>query len=79
MITNFGQGNIDDFLYIGLVYIGQGLISKRLKSFELKTIENIFIELTISQKKWCIIFAYRPPNFEKSLSLKKFQKVYVLL
>ena len=48
-----------------IVYVRQGLISKRLKSFESKNIETICIELTISKKKWCILFAYRPPNFEK--------------
>ena len=48
-----------------IVYMRQGLISKRLKSFESKNIETICIELTISKKKWCILFAYRPPNFEK--------------
>ena len=48
-----------------IVYVRQGLISKRLKSFESKNIEAICIELTISKKKWCILFAYRPPNFEK--------------
>ena len=48
-----------------VVDVRQGLISKRLKSFESKNIETICIELTISKKKWCILFAYRPPNFEK--------------
>ena len=48
-----------------IVYVKQGLISKRLKSFESKNIETICIELTISKKKWCILFAYRPPNFDK--------------
>ena len=52
-----GGGKID--------YVRQGLISKRLKSFESKNIETICIELIISKKKWCILFAYRPPNFEK--------------
>ena len=33
-----------------IVYVGQGLISKRLKDFESKTIETICIELTISKK-----------------------------
>ena len=48
-----------------IVYVRQGLITKRLKCFESKNTETICIELTISKKKWCILFAYRPPNFEK--------------
>ena len=48
-----------------IVYVRQGLISKRLKSLESKLIETICIELTISKKKWCSLFAYRPPNFDK--------------
>ena len=49
-----------------IVYIRQGLISKRLSKFESKGIETICIELTISKKKWCILFAYRPPNLDKN-------------
>ena len=41
------------------------MISKRLKVFETKSAETICIELTISKKKWCILFAYRPPKYEK--------------
>ena len=33
--------------------------------FEIKSAETICIELTISKKKWCILFAYRPPKYEK--------------
>ena len=36
-----------------IVYVRQGLISKRLKNFE----STICLELTISKKKWCILFA----------------------
>ena len=57
-----------------IVYVRQGLITKRLKNFESKTIETICIELTISKKKWCILFAYRPPNFPKKSFLKRSQK-----
>ena len=58
-----------------IVYVRQGLITKRLKNFESKTIETICIELTISKKKWCILFAYRPPNFPKKSFLKRSQKI----
>ena len=36
-----------------IVYVRRGLISKRLKNFE----STICLELTISKKKWCILFA----------------------
>ena len=54
-----------------IVYIREGLISKRIKNFESKIIETICIEITISKKKWCILFAYRPPNFDKQSFFKE--------
>ena len=48
-----------------MVFIRQGLISKRLETFETKIAETICIELTICKKKWCILFAYRPPGGNK--------------
>ena len=44
-----------------IVYIRQGIITRRLPKFETQVSETICVELTISQKKWCILFAYRPP------------------
>ena len=41
------------------------LVTKRLTHFESPAIESICIELTISKCKWCILFAYRPPKFNK--------------
>ena len=48
-----------------IVFIKHGIISKRLENFETKNAETICIEFTISKKKWCILFVYRPPG-EKS-------------
>ena len=45
-----------------IVYIRQGLITRRLPKFETKVSETICVELAISKKKWCILFAYRPPR-----------------
>ena len=50
-----------------LVYVKQGIIAKRLENLETKFSETICIELTISKKKWCALFAYRPPKQKKSL------------
>ena len=36
-----------------------------MKNFEMKNAETICLELTIVKKKWCILFAYRPPNTDK--------------
>ena len=45
-----------------IVYIREGFIAKRLANLERNTSETICIEVTISEKKWCIIFVYRPPH-----------------
>ena len=45
-----------------IVSIKQGLIANRLKQLETKISETIFLELTISNKKWPLVFPYRPPN-----------------
>ena len=44
------------------MFIRQGLITRRLPKFEAKVSEAICVELTISKKEWCILFAYRPPQ-----------------
>ena len=44
-----------------MTFIKEGLIAKRLYSYEDSTSETICLEVTISKKKWCITFAYRPP------------------
>ena len=46
-------------------------IITRLPKFEAQVSETIFVELTISKKKWCILFAYRPPQ---SNNLKTFSE-----
>ena len=45
-----------------IVFIKQGLIVNRLKQLETKISVTIFLELTISNKKWLLVFAYWPPN-----------------
>ena len=48
-----------------MLFIRQGLITRRLRKFETKVSETICVELTISKKKWCILFAYGPPENNK--------------
>ena len=45
-----------------MVHIRDIIIAKRFKSLEGKHSETICLELTVSKKKWCITFAYRPPS-----------------
>ena len=45
-----------------MVFIREGLITKRLENSETKLSETICLELTVSNKKWFILFAYRPPQ-----------------
>ena len=40
-----------------MVFIKKELLAKRLENFETKSTETICIELLISKRKWCIIFA----------------------
>ena len=40
-----------------IVFIRQDLITRRLPKFETKVPETMRVELTISKKKWCILFA----------------------
>ena len=49
---------------------------KRIPKFEAKKADTICIEITITKKKWCILFAYRPPNFSKT---EFFEKISVTL
>ena len=45
-----------------MVFVPNSIIAKRLESLERKESETICIKVTISKKKWCITFAYRPPQ-----------------
>ena len=55
-----------------IVYVKNDLIAKRIDSFEGKNGEFICLEITISKKKWCVVFAYRPPrNINKNLFFKE--------
>ena len=47
--------------------VKQGIIAKRLENHETKFSETTCIELTISKKKWCALFAYRLPKQNKTL------------
>ena len=50
-----------------MVFVKDGMINKRLDSYETKNAETICIELTISNRKWFIMFAYRPESIDRAL------------
>ena len=51
-----------------IVFVREGIAAKRLSYCESPSIEAICIELTISKRKCCILFAYCLPNFYKARS-----------
>ena len=73
--THFGGGKI--------VYIKEDLISDRLDKYETEHAETICLNLTIQERKWFIMFAYRPESIDRKLffdevnkSLSKVTKYY---
>ena len=48
-----------------MVFVRNSIIAKGLESLEGKESDAICIEVTISNNKWCITFADRPPLNEK--------------
>ena len=55
-----------------MVFVRNNIIAKRLESLEEKESETICIEITISNKRWCITFVYRPPqNANKVMSFNE--------
>ena len=54
-----------------IVFILKGFIVKQMKKFETKKAETICLELIIAKKKWCILFAYRPPSTNKEKFLEE--------
>ena len=47
-----------------------------MKNFETENAETIRLELVIAKKKWCILFAYRPPDTNK---ITFFNEIYITL
>ena len=63
----FGGGKI--------VYIKEGIICNRLEKYETEHAETIAIDLTFKNKKWFILFGYRPGSINRNVfSETKFSK-----
>ena len=58
--NKFGDGK--------MFYVKDGFIVKRLNNFEADISETFSLELTLSNKKCFIMFAYRPPIEIKKLA-----------
>ena len=73
-----------------MVFVRHSIIAKILGSLDGKETETIWIEVTISKKKWCITFAYRPPqndnkvmffnrlNFSLNQCVNKYDNIIVM-
>ena len=59
-----------------MVFIKEGFIAKQMKNFETINAETICLELTINKRRWCILFAYRPPKTTKG---DFFSEIYISL
>ena len=64
--THFGGGKI--------VYVKEDLISDRLEKYETTHAETICLDLTIQERKWFILFAYRPESIDRKLFFDELNK-----
>ena len=64
--THFGGGKI--------VYVKEDLISDRLEKYETEHAETICLNLTIQERKWFILFAYRPESIDRKLFFDEMNK-----
>ena len=64
--THFGGGKI--------VYVKEDLICDRLDKYETEHAETICLDLTIQERKWFIIFAYRPESIDRKLFFDEMNK-----
>ena len=65
---------IHGFYYYFMVFIF--IYSNKSRKFETTNAETICHELIIAKKKWCILFAYRPPSTNKD---KFFEEIFTSL
>ena len=50
-----------------MVFVCEGFIVKQMKNFETENAETVCLELIVAKKKWCILFAYWPPDTNKTV------------
>ena len=59
-----------------MFFIKNGIITKRIKSYDTPHAETICLELNISGRKWFIMFGYRPESINRELFV---HEVYITL
>ena len=59
-----------------IVFVRESFIVKQMKNFKTKNAETVYLELIIAKKKWCVLFAYRPPDTNKTMF---FNEIYITL
>ena len=47
--------------------VREGFIVKQMKNLETENAETICLDLVIAKKIWCILFAYRPSDTNKTM------------
>ena len=58
-----------------IVHVKEGLMAESILEYENINIETICIGITISKRKWCLTFAYRPPyNNNKATLIMELNK-----
>ena len=57
-----------------MFFVRKELLVKRLENFETKSTEAFCIELLISKWKWCIIFTYKTPKYDKKVFFQEISK-----
>ena len=57
-----------------MVYIKEGMIWRRLEKYETEHAETISVEITFKNKKWFILFGYRPESINRELFFEEINK-----
>ena len=58
------------------VVLPEGIVAKRLSHWESLSTESFCIERNIFKRKWCELFAYRPPSFNKGEFFNKISNTF---
>ena len=62
-----------------IAYVRSNLSARRRPDLELDLpIETIFLDVTISKRKWAIIGAYRPPSMDNKLFTDLIQRAWTI-
>ena len=59
-----------------IVFVRGSFIVKQVENFKTENAETICLELIIAKKKWCVLFAYRSTDTNKTMF---FNEIYISL